>query len=62
MTQFITADMVGAFWELEKGAVPLSGSLEQPASVDTENPLSGGCFCCGGLLVCCRQPHLHSTP
>lgn len=37
----------GGIWKLEKGAAPLLGSLEQPASGDTDPPLPGGCSHCG---------------
>lgn len=45
--QSTTASMEEAFWKLEKGAAPFLGSLEQPASVDTDPPLPGGCSHCG---------------
>lgn len=32
---------------MEKGAALFLGSLEQPASVDTDPPLPGGCSHCG---------------
>lgn len=37
----------GGILKVEKGAAPFLGSLEQPASVDTDSPLAGGCSHCG---------------
>jgi len=49
MTQSTTIGMEGTFWKLEKGRAPFLGCSEQPALVDMEPPLSGGCLSWGRL-------------